>query len=219
VKHRWISEPDPTRAVIIVTYEGSPWIDEQLECLRATPYPVVLAINTADDNRFDPAGLYLAVALGLEEFVLLHDSCLVRDVSVFDLLFATPGVVALSPDFRMLQGKFVTNRLPRLPDPPIGSKWEAVAFEVELSKRPADVTLFPEFHDDNSRFGRKHGRDNLIIENEYLTKYKQCYDVDLVEQHYPAITESDVAIRERLRALSGRPSSEASSDAEAGSRE
>lgn len=202
MKHLWISEPDPTRAVIIVTYEGSPWIDEQLESIRESPFPVVLAINTADDNRFDPAGFYLAVDLGLEEFVLLHDSCLVRDISVFELLFGTPGVVALSPNFMMFQGKFVTERLPSLPDPPIRSKWEAVAFEAAFAQVPADVTLFPEFNDTNHRVGHKHGRDNLIIENDYLVKYKQCYDLELVEKHYPAVSDSDVAIRERLRTLS-----------------
>ena len=202
MKHRWISDPDGTLAVIIVTYEGSPWIDEQLDCIRETPYPVVLAINTPDDNRFDTAGLYLAVDLGLEEFVLLHDSCLVKDVTLFELLFDVPGVVSISPNFLMFQGKFVTERLPRLPDPPPQSKWEVVALEVDFARLPADVTMFPEFYDGNHRFGWKNGRENMILENDYLVKYKQCYDLELVEKHYPAISDSDVAIRERLRILS-----------------
>jgi hypothetical protein len=58
------------------------------------------------------------------------------------------------------------------------SKAEAIEFELSWTKKYVDQVgsvevLFPELKDANAQgIEMRHGRENLILENEYLIKYK-----------------------------------------------
>ena len=174
MKHRWITKPS-NYAVIVVTYEGSPFLDEALEYLKGIKHPLLLCINTPDDNGYDPAGFYLAKELELEKFILLHDSCHVKDQRVLDMLFAFGGTISLSPGILMCMGKF--EQLPELPPKP-KNKREAVDFETAM-KNWQHTPLFPTFTDCDKR-EYKHGKERMVIENEYLKKYKSTWSPDMI---------------------------------------
>lgn len=176
MKCRWLNRR-AKQAVIVVTYEGSPFIDEALEHLRGYKKPILLCINTEDDNAYDPAGFYLAKEMGLKSFILLHDSCMVKDVSILDRLFDMPGNIAFSPRVLMCMGKF--ENVPDLPVKP-HDKMSAIDFETNLpSWLPIDKTLWQDFYDNDKREW-KHGKERMIIENQWLKKYKGCWSPSMV---------------------------------------
>lgn len=178
MKHQWLTDPN-NYAVIVVTYDGSPFIDEALGYLKGCKYPLLLCINTKDDNAYDPAGFYLAKELGLEKFILLHDSCFVKDQTVLDTLFDKPGNVAISNGLLMCMGKF--EDVPELPPKP-RDKASAVYFESALpSLIPNHSVLFSDFSDSEVR-EHKHGKERMVIENMFLKKYKGCWGWGHVEQ-------------------------------------
>lgn len=169
------------KAIVVASYPDSPWLSDCLVSLKGVNYPVVIAMNTPEDNAFDPQGIYEAVRLGLEEFVLLHDSMVVKDQSIFDILFGMPGHVAVSPGGLMLIGKYVTAQLPALPKKPSGKK-EAVYFELSYKNQvPWSHTLDPAFTDGNV-FEVKHGKNRMVLENQWFKKYKGVYTMELAEQ-------------------------------------
>jgi hypothetical protein len=57
------------------------------------------------------------------------------------------------------------------------NKKEAVYLEYRWTRKYCEtagkVTLmFPELRDDTSKIVMRHGRENILLENEYLIKYK-----------------------------------------------
>lgn len=167
------------RAIIVITYDGSPWIDECMASLEGVKYP----IDKCDGgSTFDPMGFYRAVEKGYDEFVILHDTCVVKDIKLFDMLFDRPGHVAITMGFLMCLGKYVTKDLPPLPAQP-GSKRQAVEFEGQYCSAIHGSVLFPDFIESNT-FVDKNGRNNMIIENDYLIKYKGFWSMDMVAEVY-----------------------------------
>ena len=170
-----------TKAIILVTYKGSPWISECLDSLQGVKYPILLCINPEGKSAYDMEAFYYAQEHGVEEFIVLHDSMVIKDQSFFEEAFGRPGHVKLTPMFLMGFGKFVLKGLPPLPPKPIGKK-AAVSFETHyLRKLPASSEMFPKFRDTNN-FVQKHGQKRMVLENDYLIKYKGTWDPNMVKE-------------------------------------
>lgn len=168
--------------IIVVSYIGSPWLKDCLESMREAKYPIYVAMNSKTFNNYESAGLILGSKLG-DDFVLLQDSTIIKDVKLFELFDNHMGPLSLGYEYLMYLGKFVPGMLQAVEMPQVNSKQEAVDMEIGWLKafaRAAGVpSLFPTFTDTNV-FEEKHGKKRMVIENEYIKKFKNCWDLSMV---------------------------------------
>lgn len=167
------------KAIIVVSYPGSPWFSDCMTSLQGVQYPIVVCWNLPENNAYDAAGLYLAQELGIEEFFLLHDSTLVKDVQFINEAMKQPGCIALAPGGLMLMGKYSLADMPPLPPRPVGKR---AAIEVELSYKnqvPWRGVLEPSMNDGPVR-EMKHGQERMRIEGDNIIKWKYHYDMSKV---------------------------------------
>ena len=105
-----------------------------------------------------------------DEFVHIMDSTLIKDISLFDKLFAIEGNVVLTKGNFHYMGKFVTKELPNLPR--VHDKSTAIMLEV----RWLDGFKYTEFEPDlkvhSDVWEEIHGMRRMRLENEYMIKWK-----------------------------------------------
>jgi hypothetical protein len=169
--------------IIIVSYIGSPWLQECLESIKDTKYPVFVAMNTKENNCYETTGLLLGKSLG-DPFVLMHDSMIIKDIDIFNIFYNSGHNVSFGKGYLMYFGKYNPNHFGS-DDPPIAhSKKDAVHIEMSWCKKFAHnvnaFELFPEFTDIDI-FEEKHNRKRMVLENKYVKKYKNCWDLELIE--------------------------------------
>jgi hypothetical protein len=116
-----------------------------------------------------------------ERFLFLQDSWVVKDDRFWDLLESTTGSVAITADpyfFGCYAGVYERWVIEQIGVPIISDKRDAIRNEIDWHKSYVEVAgnpqvLFPELTDANStRQEERHGRTNLVLENDYLVKYK-----------------------------------------------
>ena len=116
-----------------------------------------------------------------ERFMLLHDTCVVKDQRLFEMCEEFPMSVAFSScpvKFGMYLGVYTRATLEKLDIPQPVDKEEAIVYERTWNDaysacEPDAPLLFDDFTDGHStRTEVRHGRVNLVLENDYLTKYK-----------------------------------------------
>jgi len=122
-----------------------------------------------------------------DRFLFLQDSWMVKSADFFTLLDETEGSVAITQDpyfFGCFAGVYERAVIEKIGVPITSTKLQAVEAErwwhedyVACSGEP--TVLFPELTDENATEVRLHnGRENLILENEYVTKYKGTWRPD-----------------------------------------
>lgn len=116
-----------------------------------------------------------------DRFLFLQDSWVIKDDKFWDLLQSTTGSVAITADpyfYGCYAGVYESWVIEQIGVPVIADKREAIRNEIDWHKSYVEVSgnpqvLFPELTDRNStRQEEKHGRNNLVLENDYLVKYK-----------------------------------------------
>jgi hypothetical protein len=116
-----------------------------------------------------------------ERWLFIHDSMVIKNHKLFDILEQYSGSVALSAcpvPFGMYTGVFSRKTLSIVGMPDVNNKEEAICCEVywanQYCKAEKVPVLFPGFNDHSARGNIKSlfGRPNLVLENEYLIKYK-----------------------------------------------
>lgn len=124
----------------------------------------------------------------IDRFLFIQDSVLVSE-ALYDRLADFTGSVGLLSDprpFGCYLGVYEREVLERVGIPKINSKREAVEAEIWWTKAYCEAAgdvpvLFPELSDRNAkRHAIRHGRENLVIENECLTKYKGTWRHDQI---------------------------------------
>jgi hypothetical protein len=122
-----------------------------------------------------------------ERFLFLQDSWVVKTPTFFTLLEQTVGSVALLsyPNFfGCYAGVYERSVIKQIGIPVVESKVDSVKLEkawhesyVAVSGEPH--VLFPQLTDKEAAEERFYnGRRNLILENEYVVKYKATWRVD-----------------------------------------
>lgn len=117
----------------------------------------------------------------IDRFMFLQDSVVVKDEKLFDLLYNDKGSIALTNDpsmFGMYMGIYERVHLSKIEIPIPKSKSEAIGYEISWTKNYCQAAknvrvAFSDFTDSKSK--RKEtvfGRLNLVIENDFLIKYK-----------------------------------------------
>jgi len=164
----------------------SAFLKDCLESIEKTPYDILIVSNdnyhpdlSYFDRQYDIIvndwnGWEIAcIERGkekYEEFIFLMDSTLIKDISLFDELFAIEGNVVLTKNNFHYMGKFVTKELPNLPR--VHDKNMAIMLETKW----LDGYKYSEFTPDLPvhSLNREiiHGQDRMRIENEYIVKWK-----------------------------------------------
>lgn len=179
------------QAIIIPTCKKyKPWLDNLLKTMD-TEYPIIIVYNKEGEQcLYESLAIKTGIELGLDEFFVLHDTCEVKNNNLFKLLFDTHygEDVFINPQGQMLMNKYTKRTLSQLPTlidniNSIKTKWGAVLVErdiplaIKVISNPIVMDL--NFKDGN-KFEMKLGRNNMVIENEYLKKYKGAWDMNTV---------------------------------------
>lgn len=180
------------QAIIVPTCKKfKPWLDNFMKTIN-TEYPIIIVYNTKENNMYDVLGVTTAIDLGIEEFFVMHDTMEVKDNSLFDILFKEHKgkTVFLNPVGQMFLNKYVLKDIlesgvdyKRLYT--VKNKLNAVhaesGFNGSLKQKIKPIILFPNFVDGPKR-EQKFGRNNMVIENQYLKKYKGTYSLAGIEK-------------------------------------
>ncbi len=158
------------KGLVVACTENSRAFYEDLVKTLKVPYPVLFSWEEID--RPAQSHEYAAVRVGatwFKEFIFLHDSVMIKNNLLFDELFAIPGHVSLSEKFFHLMGKYVSDDLPAIPN--VTTKEQSIANELTWFTKPFQVFKNP-LPFVSSQFEDRHGRRNMVLENDYLIKYK-----------------------------------------------
>jgi hypothetical protein len=116
-----------------------------------------------------------------DRFLFLQDSWLIKDEGFWDLLESHPSSVAINADpyyFGCYTGVYERWVIDEIGVPFMRDKREAIKNEIDWHKAYVEVAgkpavLFPELTDNNATGTvERHGRINLVLENDYIAKYK-----------------------------------------------
>lgn len=116
-----------------------------------------------------------------ERFLLLQDSWVVKSDEFWDLLDTVQGSVALSPYpyfYGCYAGVYESWAVREVGIPVVQDKDHSIRLEVDWHRQYVDVAgeptvLFPDLVDANATgVVMKHGRENLVLENDLIAKYK-----------------------------------------------
>ncbi len=197
--------PENVKRGIVITTSAytKDFLKPCLESLKETSYPIVILSNGGYDpnqtvisvfpdatilsskvkviinpiNGWELAGVQ-AGKDNFDEFVHIMDSTLIKDISLFDKLFAIQDNVVLTKGNFHYMGKFVTSRLPNLPM--VTSKDVAIMLEAHWLKYYKEFK--PDLPVETNVFETIHGMRRMRLENEYMIKWKgtfqRAYDVE-----------------------------------------
>ena len=117
----------------------------------------------------------------LDRFLFLHDSVVVKDQAFFDRMFEHDGSVSVTNDpgiFGMYMGIYTREHLSRVELYSPVTQRDSIRAEVEWTRGYAEAAgdvpvVFPELRDSTNRgFVEVNGRINMVLENDYLRKFK-----------------------------------------------
>lgn len=121
----------------------------------------------------------------IERFLFLQDSVVIKSDKFWDLLEGYSGSVSINQDptyYGSYLGVYERSVLQRMDLPIMESKRDAVTHEVDWARRYIQVhgpvpVMFPDLRD-GENFEVYQGRMNMVIENDYLKKYKGTWSYD-----------------------------------------
>ena len=162
--------------IVVATTPGrQEWLTQ---CLASIEQPVlVLSDFTFELGKIN----WIFNNTKIERFMFLQDSVVIKNQDLFDLLVKDKGSIALTNDpcmYGMYLGVYERQVLEKIEIPIPKNKAESIAYELSWTenycKAARNVRLaFTDFSDSSSR--RKEvlfGRENLVLENDFLIKYK-----------------------------------------------
>lgn len=175
------------QVIIIGTSKGREmWASKCAVSCSNDKYEVV----TIQDDGFELAHIRKAYDMKFDEFLYLHDTCVVKDAKLFDIVFEEQKgkSVALSDNpcvFGMYIGKYIRDALKTMELPIVESKLEAVDYEETWTtlyvSNPLShtVLLNPPLHD-GYNFVTVNGVLYMKLENDFLIKYKKTWNRSMI---------------------------------------
>ena len=176
--------------IVIVAHEDRQhWLNDLLKSLEGyEDNPVVVYTNTKEANGYELAAIRWAYEQRFEEFLLLHDSVVVKDHEGLRKVFAHPGSVFLCPQGLSYLGKYQKKVLSKVRIPLVTKQRDAITEETApghfmhqyfAAAQPVKI-LDPTFKDGKT-FEFRHGRQNMKIENQWFIKYKGTWSPSMVK--------------------------------------
>ena len=161
--------------VIATTPSRQEWLKQ---CLNSISKPVlVLSDFTFELGKIN----WIFNNTKIDRFMFLQDSIIIKDERIFELLYEDKGSIALTNDpcmYGMYMGIYERKILEKINIPIPKSKAESIQYELTWTeaycKAAGNVRLaFTDLSDSKAK--RKEvvfGRENLVLENDFLIKYK-----------------------------------------------
>lgn len=148
------------------------------------PYPVILNYKDGFELGALKASLKYTDA---EEFFILQDSTIVKDLQIFDTIFNTKGSVTVAEGYLQYLGKYRREILNKLTIPDVYTKMESVSYESKFNREyirieePVILDRFFGFTSyEGKRMEEKFGRLNQVHENNYFIKYKGTWCLTMI---------------------------------------
>ncbi len=174
---------------VIVIITNNKHVEELQSLLKTinTTYNILIYCNDYDNSTFELGALKHVYDNTLyDEIFLLQDTNIIKDNDLFKIIFEDYKGVSIffNPRGEMYLNKYLRSVLDELTIPVPNTKKLAVRLEQSfnkeyLSKDSNTKILFPELIDNDER-EQMFGRLNMVIENDYLKKYKGCWDSSMV---------------------------------------
>lgn len=173
--------------VVATTWGRERWLYNCLGTLHQSAYAVIDPILRAK-GELDHIKWILAHTR-LDEFLFLHDSCELLNPALLDLAFKkyqgrSVGFCESPLKFGTFLGKFrraVLERMHNWPD--VNCKVDAVHaerwFAQEYLRIEPDAPLITPTLHDRDFYTEKFGRLNMVLENQYLRKYKGHWTMEM----------------------------------------
>jgi hypothetical protein len=117
----------------------------------------------------------------IDKFLFMQDSMVIKKPEFFEMIDEYDSSLSINKDpsfYGCYMGIYERKILDQIEIPTIAKKSESIRNEIDwnfqyVSKLDVIPVLFPEFSDANAtRKEIKFGRENLVLENDYLIKYK-----------------------------------------------
>lgn len=162
-----------SRGIVISASEYSrPFFNDCITSIK-TNYPIYVCWEGIGrpEGSFELGAIRKGAEL-FDEFIYIHDTVVIKDNSLFDKLFSTEGHVLFTNKGYHYFGKYVSNDLPEIPE--VKNKADAIHWEIRWFTKPHKIFI-PELPFHVERFEEKHGRMNMVIESDYLIKYKATW--------------------------------------------
>lgn len=148
------------------------------QCLASIEHPVLVL----SDFTFELGKIkWIFDNTTIERFMFLQDSVVIKNQNLFDLLFQDKGSIALTNDpsvYGMYLGIYEREHLAKIDIPIPKSKKEAIEFEMSWTATYCQAAknvriALPDLADRNAvKKEIVFGRENLVLENDFLIKYK-----------------------------------------------
>lgn len=152
---------------VIGSHPGSPWL---ADCLKTIPTGRPVKVH--HDGGYELAALRFACRY-YDRFLFLQDSTEVLHPLFWDIIDTAPSTWLFGGPPMYLAVYNRNDIEAAIPDAPLTmDKSSSIAWEGELAKRITYGTLWPDVSDATGRFEERHGRNNLVLENQYLRKWK-----------------------------------------------
>lgn len=162
--------------IVVATTPGrQDWL---AQCLASINKPVLVISNfTFELGKIN----WIVENTKIERFMFLQDSVVIKDEKIFELLYNDKGSIALTNDpcmYGMYMGIYERKFLEQIQIPIPKSKAESIQYELTWTetycRAARNVRLaFTDLTDSKAK--RKEvvfGRENLVLENDFLIKYK-----------------------------------------------
>lgn len=159
--------------VITTSIATNKYLPDILNSVKDIRYPVYVHTNTEENNGWELAGIQSGKD-NFEQFIHIMDTCLIKDITLFDKLFDIEGNVFLTNGGYHYMGKFVSDTLPELPK--ITTKEEAISWELRWLPNPHKY-FEPDLPVHTDIFEEKFGEKRMLLENKYIKKWKGTYHI------------------------------------------
>lgn len=154
------------------------WLKDLLASMIGCKYPVKIFYLDTFELSVIKEAIY---ATNFDEFLFLPDSTIIQDLEFFDMVFKDTEGMSVSVFNEPCLGamymmKYRREILKTMPIPKVPSKkmavfWEIVFNEYYVGLDAKIKVLFPEvLHSET--FIEKHGRENMVMGNKYILRYK-----------------------------------------------
>lgn len=159
-----------TPVVVGTNPERTAWLDDCMASIRETSSSRRKVV-VHETGGYEPAAILTGCA-NFDRFVFIHDSVTILHPDFWEAIDASdPAWLAGHPPMYLAVYDAATVR-PLLPDGPV-DKGDAIRLESHLPSILPMPTLWPEVTDATAlRREVKHGRDNLVLGNQYFLKWK-----------------------------------------------